>query len=273
MNGLQPHEQRAAERRATQLRRQRADQRARRASRRRLANTVPQALALAPTGSPTTTYQKLQGRDGDADPDADGADPAGYPNATGTLSTRLQAPPPTLLAANLGTRVITIHWGGFDTHTDQLATRTSSSRELSRALGAFQADLESRARHRRPRVRARVLGVRPPLQGDAEHDHDLHRRRHRPRRGRADVRDGQGRQRRPGGRSGPAARRSCSSRRSPPRATTARATWRCTTDYRSVYRAVVRSGSAAIPDAVIGGGAIDVLRRGDGKTGLFAHQT
>ena len=62
-----------------------------------------------------------------------------YP--TGTLGTRLKTAA-TLLAANLGTRVITIHWGGFDTHTGQIAAQDRQLIELSRALAAFRADLE-----------------------------------------------------------------------------------------------------------------------------------
>jgi uncharacterized protein (DUF1501 family) len=73
-----------------------------------------------------------------------GAPPANatYPN-TGTLSTRLRTAAH-LLAANLGTRVITIHWGGFDTHTNQLTTQDKQFKEFSRALAAFQGDLKAR---------------------------------------------------------------------------------------------------------------------------------
>jgi uncharacterized protein (DUF1501 family) len=73
-----------------------------------------------------------------------GAAPANplYPN-TGTLSNRLRMAAH-LLAANLGTRIITIHWGGFDTHTNQLTAQDRQLAELSRALGAFQADLTAR---------------------------------------------------------------------------------------------------------------------------------
>ena len=63
----------------------------------------------------------------------------GYPNS-GTLSTRLRTAAH-LLAANLGTRVITIHWGGFDTHTGQIASQDRQLAEFSRALAAFRADL------------------------------------------------------------------------------------------------------------------------------------
>jgi hypothetical protein len=41
------------------------------------------------------------------------------------------------------------------------------------------------------------------------------------------------------------------------------------TDYRSVYRAVLEEWLGGDPDAIIGGGAIAPLVRGDGATGLF----
>ena len=65
-----------------------------------------------------------------------------YPNNS-TLSTRLRTAAH-LLGANLGTRVITIHWGSFDTHTGQVAGQDRQLAELSRALGAFRADLQNR---------------------------------------------------------------------------------------------------------------------------------
>jgi uncharacterized protein (DUF1501 family) len=68
----------------------------------------------------------------------------GYPGtATHPLSRKLQTAAH-LLAANLGTRVITIHWGAFDTHTGQLASQDRQLTDLSRALGAFKADLMAR---------------------------------------------------------------------------------------------------------------------------------
>ena len=67
---------------------------------------------------------------------------AGYPN-NGTLSTRLRLAAH-LLAAGLGTRIITIHWGAFDTHSGQLPNHDAQLTELSRALGAFRADLAAR---------------------------------------------------------------------------------------------------------------------------------
>jgi uncharacterized protein (DUF1501 family) len=66
----------------------------------------------------------------------------GYPTS-GSLSPQLQLAA-FLLGANLGTRVITIHWGSFDTHGNQLSQQDPQLVELSRALSAFQADLKSR---------------------------------------------------------------------------------------------------------------------------------
>jgi len=67
---------------------------------------------------------------------------AGYPK-TGSLSPQLQLAA-FLVGANLGTRVITIHWGGFDTHAGQVNVQDPQLKELSRALGAFQDDLAAR---------------------------------------------------------------------------------------------------------------------------------
>jgi uncharacterized protein (DUF1501 family) len=67
---------------------------------------------------------------------------AGYPPNSG-LSQKLQLAA-TLLSAGLGTRVITIDWGSFDTHGDQLAGQDPQLTTLSRALAAFKADLALR---------------------------------------------------------------------------------------------------------------------------------
>ncbi|MDQ6775211.1 MAG: DUF1501 domain-containing protein [Actinomycetota bacterium] len=50
----------------------------------------------------------------------------------------------TLLAAGLGTRIITISWGGFDTHGNQIATQDPQLATLSRCLAAFQQDLQNK---------------------------------------------------------------------------------------------------------------------------------
>ena len=67
---------------------------------------------------------------------------AGYPPGS-YLSSRLQLAA-TLLSAGLGTRVITIEWGSFDTHGDQVAGQDPQLAVLSRALAAFKADLTAR---------------------------------------------------------------------------------------------------------------------------------
>jgi uncharacterized protein (DUF1501 family) len=71
--------------------------------------------------------------------------PAGgglYP-ANSTLAAQLQLAA-TFLAANLGTRIVTINWGGLDTHGNQLSVQDPQLSELSQCLGAFQADLATR---------------------------------------------------------------------------------------------------------------------------------
>lgn len=75
---------------------------------------------------------------------------AGYPNSN--LSQRLQLAA-TLLSANLGTRVVTIDWGSFDTHGNQLARQEPQLSTLSRALAAFKADLTTRG------IEGRVMTV------------------------------------------------------------------------------------------------------------------
>ncbi|MDX6540177.1 MAG: hypothetical protein QOI71_1787, partial [Gaiellales bacterium] len=67
---------------------------------------------------------------------------AGYPPNSG-LSQKLQLAA-TLLSAGLGTRVITIDWGSFDTHGAQLAGQDPQLATLSRALAAFKSDLAVR---------------------------------------------------------------------------------------------------------------------------------
>jgi uncharacterized protein (DUF1501 family) len=65
----------------------------------------------------------------------------GYPQSD--LSTRLQLAA-TLLAANLGVKVITIDWGSFDTHGNQLRSQDPQLTTLSRAMAAFKDDLTAR---------------------------------------------------------------------------------------------------------------------------------
>lgn len=75
---------------------------------------------------------------------------AGYPQSD--LSTRLQLAA-ILLQANLGTKVITLDWGSFDTHGNQLASQDPQLTTLSRALAAFRDDLVARG------IEGRVMTV------------------------------------------------------------------------------------------------------------------
>ncbi len=75
---------------------------------------------------------------------------AGYP--VSSLSTRLQLAA-NLLSANLGTKVVTIDWGSFDTHGNQLQSQDPQLSTLSRALAAFKDDLTARG------IEGRVLTI------------------------------------------------------------------------------------------------------------------
>jgi uncharacterized protein (DUF1501 family) len=66
----------------------------------------------------------------------------GYP-ANSSLSRRLQLAA-TLLGANLGTRIVTIDWGSFDTHGNQVSSQDPQLTVLAQALAAFNADLVAR---------------------------------------------------------------------------------------------------------------------------------
>jgi uncharacterized protein (DUF1501 family) len=79
-----------------------------------------------------------------------GAAPPGYP--VSDLSTRLQLAA-NLLSANLGTRVITLDWGSFDTHSNQIQSQDPQLKVLSAALAAFKDDLTTRG------IENRVLTV------------------------------------------------------------------------------------------------------------------
>jgi uncharacterized protein (DUF1501 family) len=65
----------------------------------------------------------------------------GYPQSD--LSRKLQIAA-TLISAGLGTRVITIDWGSFDSHGNQVGSVDPQLITLSRALAAFKADLAAR---------------------------------------------------------------------------------------------------------------------------------
>ncbi|MDX6378036.1 MAG: hypothetical protein QOE98_2339 [Gaiellaceae bacterium] len=67
--------------------------------------------------------------------------PAAYPDSYLSNRLRLAAQ---LLAAPLGTRVVTLDWGSFDTHGDQIPSMDPQLAVLGASLAAFQADLNAR---------------------------------------------------------------------------------------------------------------------------------
>lgn len=69
-----------------------------------------------------------------------GANPD-YPASS--LSDRLKTAA-TLLSANLGVKIVTVDWGSFDTHGEQISSLDPQLTTLSRALAAFRNDLASR---------------------------------------------------------------------------------------------------------------------------------
>jgi uncharacterized protein (DUF1501 family) len=66
----------------------------------------------------------------------------GYP-ANSDLSSKLKLAA-TLLSAGLGTRIVTIDWGSFDTHGDEISSQDPQLSVLSQALAAFKTDLITR---------------------------------------------------------------------------------------------------------------------------------
>lgn len=94
---------------------------------------------------------------------------AAYP--TGKLAPKLQLAA-RILSAGLGTRIITIHWGGFDTHGSQIVQQDPQLIELSRALTAFKADLAARGVEQRVLTMAfSEFGRRVPENGSHGTDH------------------------------------------------------------------------------------------------------
>jgi len=175
-----------------------------------------------------------------------GAVPANpnYPN-NGTLSTRLKLAAH-LFAANLGTRIITIHWGSFDTHSDQLNGQDAQLKELSRALGAFRADLAARGiEDKVSTLMFSEFGRRVGENGSAGTDH-----------GAGGLMMAMG----SGVRGGLASEW-------PGVTSLTNGNLKVSTDFRSVYKAVLEEWLGDDGQAVLGGPAIATLKRGDGLTG------
>jgi uncharacterized protein (DUF1501 family) len=196
-----------------------------------------------------TTYERVQSLA--ASPTA-----ITYPT-TGSLSPKLKTAA-TLLGANLGTRVITIHWGGFDTHTGQLASQDKQMIEFSRALAAFRADLQARGIEQRVstlvfsefgrRVRENGTGT------EAGTDHGI-----------GGLMFAMG----SGVRGGFAADwPGCELSELQPMNSASQGNLQVSTDYRSVYKAVLDEWlGEENSQSLLGGPAIDDLKRGDKLTG------
>ena len=145
---------------------------------------TPTSTARArPTGSPTTPQRRRR----PTRTPRRRRNPTGYPT-TATLSRARCRRRRTCSTANLGTRIITIHWGGFDTHTSQLVAQDRQLKELSRALGRVPGGPADprRSTHRVATLAFSEFGRR--VQGDPNGS-GRQGRGHRPRRRRPDVRD------------------------------------------------------------------------------------
>ena len=163
--------------------------------------------------------------------------------ADSDLSRKLQLAA-TLLGANLGTRIITIDWGSFDTHGDQVERAGPAARGALARARRVQGR-PRRARHRAERRDDGVLRVRPA--------HRVQRLgRHRPRRRRPDAGQRLERARRPGRRAPGRERRRRRGDLVP------------ITDFRTVYQALISEWLGGDPAAILPGGpfpGIHALRR------------
>ncbi len=146
---------------------------------------------------------------------------------------------------------MTIHWGGFDTHSGQIATQDSQLKVFSAALAAFQADLV--ARHIDDRVATLVFsefGRRVGENASAGTDH-----------GAGGLMMAMGSHVKGGfAAQWPGCRP----------ADLVGGNLAVPTDFRSVYASVIAEWLGDDPQAVLTGDPIGALVRGDGQTGLFA---
>jgi uncharacterized protein (DUF1501 family) len=104
----------------------------------RLAAVPAGTAEIASSRSVFGTTVSVSNQLGSTAPPGDNPD---YPASS--LSDRLKTAA-TLLAANLGVKIVTIDWGSFDTHGDQAAAMDPQITTLSRALAAFKNDLTAR---------------------------------------------------------------------------------------------------------------------------------
>jgi uncharacterized protein (DUF1501 family) len=217
-------------------------------------NTQMRALAGLPVSDGNTFLGRSRGTYGvaveawDNGKSIDAAIPnnATYPAGNTTLINRLKLAA-RLFKAGLGTKIITIHWGGFDTHSDQLKGQDPQLRDLSTALAAFQRDLAARG------IEDQVCTLIFSEFGRRVAD------------------NGSGTDHGAGGlmmAMGSGVRGGLASEW-PGCETSERlnGNLKVTTDFRSVYRAVIEEWLGDDYQAVLGGGTIPLLKRGDGLPG------
>ncbi len=172
---------------------------------------------------------------------------AGYPPNT-DLSRKLQLAA-TLLGANLGTRIVTIDWGSFDTHGGQVAGQDPQLAVLSSALAAFKADLAARGIEQNVVTMVfSEFGRRVMSNDSLGTDHGA------------------------GGMmlvSGSAVRGGLASQRSDLTSLDQDGDLRVTTDFRTVYQALIAEWLGGDPTAILPGGPFAGINRYDAGTQLM----
>jgi uncharacterized protein (DUF1501 family) len=156
-----------------------------------------------------------------------------------------------LLGAAVGTRIVTIHWGAFDTHGNQLQGQDPQLTELSRALGAFKADLAARGVEDKVTTLVFSEFGRRVAQNGSGTDH-----------GAGGLMMLSGSQVR-GGYAAPFP--GCQSAN-----LDTYGNLMVPTDFRSVYQAVINEWLGDDPDLILPGGPFAGLSRPDGQPALFA---
>jgi uncharacterized protein (DUF1501 family) len=208
----------------------------------RLANVPAATPSLARSRSVFQTTVNVSNQLGGTTPP--GANPD-YP--AGSLSDRLKTAA-TLLSANLGVKVVTIDWGSFDTHGDQAATMDPQISTLSRALAAFKNDLAARGIEQRViTVVFTEFGRRVGENGSIGTDH---------------------------GAGGPcflmgSAVRGGLAANHPSVTSLMNGNLGVTTDFRSVWQAVIAEWLGGDPTRVLPGAPFAGISRPDGQTSLF----
>jgi uncharacterized protein (DUF1501 family) len=218
------------------------------------ANAQIRALAGVPAGAGNThltrsrnTYNTTVDVFNSAGSLGSSAQGSGYPTGS-QLASKLKMAAQ-LLGANLGTRIVTIHWGSLDTHGGQISAQDPQLVQLSRCLGAFKADLATRGIEQNVTTLVfSEFGRRVAENASGGTDHGA---------GGLMMASGSGVK---GGFAAPfpglGTLDSVGDLLVP-------------TDFRSVYQAVINEWLGGDPAAVLPGGSFPGITRYDGTTGLF----